>query len=92
MRHTVNVRAVQTVGDFSWCLKSTTEERGKALIGIALEWSGDGTHDLVEREATDHAAEQLINMLAFVTANYGDAAALKIIAEAMARGEEWLQE
>ena len=89
---TVHVDAVRTVGDFEWCLKSTTVERGRALMGIALEWTGDGTHYLDERESVGHAAEQVINLLAFVAHRFGDAAALKVIAEATARGEDWLDQ
>jgi hypothetical protein len=81
-----------TVGDYTWCLKSTTEERGMALLQVGLEWSGDGEHELSEREVTGHATEQLINLLALTTHHFGSRAALKIIAEAMDRAEEWDQE
>lgn len=89
MENKLNLAPTTTVGDYTWCLKSTTEERGIALLRVGLEWSGDGEHELSERETVGHAAEQLINLLAVTTANFGPRAALKIIAEAMDRTEEW---
>jgi len=91
-RTKLSVAPTTTVGDYTWCLKSTTEERGMALLQVALEWSGDGEHELSEREVVGHATEQLINLLAATTHRFGNRAALKIIAEAMDRAEEWDQE
>lgn len=85
----LTVKPATTVGDYTWCLKSTTEERGMALLQVGLEWSGDGEHELNEREVVDHATEQLINLLALTTRHFDTRAALKIIAQAMERAEEW---
>lgn len=59
--------------DYHWTLKSTTEERGRVLLGIGAEWSGstestDGSP--AEREvaldvdwATANAAELIATMM-----------------------------
>lgn len=89
MRNTLNVTPKATVGDYTWCLKSTTEERGLALLQVALEWTGDGAHEMDEREVVDHATEQLINLLAVTASRFGSHAALKIISQALERAEDW---
>lgn len=86
---TPKVTPTATVGDHTWCLKSTTVERGTALLQVALEWAGDDAHRLSEDEAVDHATEQLINLLAVTTHHFGSRAALKVISQALESAEDW---
>lgn len=53
--------------DYHWTLKSTTEERGRVLLGIGAEWSGSGTWTDDQRELaldTDWAASNAAEMIA----------------------------